>query len=57
MKSPVFHSRSHNETAHEQHVGILHVLDTYLEGYRDVPSEKSSVTYDMGPELLPKSSR
>lgn len=57
MKFPAFHSHSHNETAQEQHVGVLHVLDTYLEGYRDVPSEKSSITYSPGPKLLPKSSR
>lgn len=45
MKFPTFHSRGHNETAQEQHVGVRHVLDTYLEGRRGAPSEKSSITY------------
>lgn len=32
MQVPALHGHSHDEAAQEQHVGVLHVLDTHLEG-------------------------
>lgn len=38
MQVPVLHSHSHDEATQEQHVSVLHVLDTHLEGGMKAPS-------------------
>lgn len=39
MQLPVLHGHSHDETAKEQHVGILHVLDAHLRVGTEAPSD------------------